>query len=59
MTSRKRTPLRERPFPDYTHREEMLNMWSHIVGAVCAAVMMVLAVMASRGSGLKTACSII
>ena len=59
MTSRKRTPLRERPFPDYTHREEMLNMWSHIVGAACALVMMVMAVMASRGSGLKMACSII
>lgn len=29
-----RTPLKERPFPDYTRKEEMLNMWSHIFGAV-------------------------
>lgn len=27
-----RTPLRERKMPDYTHREELLNMTTHIIG---------------------------
>lgn len=58
MTTR-RTPLSERPFPDYTHREEMLNMLSHAVGVVCAIVMMVIAVKSSLGDPLKLACSII
>ena len=51
--------MRERPFPDYTHREEMMNMLSHAVGVVCAIVMMVIAVRASSGDPLKVACSII
>ena len=59
MATQPRTPLRERPFPDYTHREEMLNMLSHAVGVVCAIVMMVIAVRASSGDPLKLACSII
>ena len=59
MAKRPRTPLCERPFPDYTHREEMLNMLSHAVGVVCAIVMMVIAVRASSGDPLKLACSII
>ncbi len=59
MATQPRTPLRERPFPDYTHREEMLNMLSHAVGVVCAIVMMVIAVRASCGDPLKVACSII
>ena len=59
MATQPRTPLRERPFPDYTHREEMLNMLSHAVGVVCAIVMMVIAVRASSGDPLKVACSII
>ena len=59
MATQPRTPLRERPFPDYTHREEMLNMLSHAVGVVCAIVMMVIAVRASSGDPLKVACSAI
>lgn len=59
MATQPRTPLRERPFPDYTHREEMMNMLSHAVGVVCAIVMMVIAVRASSGNPLKVACSII
>ncbi len=59
MATQPRTPLRERPFPDYTHREEMMNMLSHAVGVVCAIVMMVIAVRASSGDPLKVACSII
>ena len=59
MATQPRTPLRERPFPDYTHREEMMNMLSHAVGVVCAIVMMVIAVQASSGDPLKLACSAI
>ena len=59
MSTQPRTPLRERPFPDYTHQEEMMNMLSHAVGVVCAIVMMVIAVRASSGDPLKVACSII
>ncbi len=59
MATQPRTPLRERPFPDYTHREEMMNMLSHAVGVVCAIVMMVIAVRASSGDPLKLACSAI
>ena len=59
MATQPRTPLRERAFPDYTHREEMMNMLSHAVGVVCAIVMMVIAVRASSGDPLKVACSII
>lgn len=59
MVKQPRTPLRERPFPDYTHREEMLNMLSHAAGVVCAIVMMVIAVRASTGDPLKLACSTI
>ena len=59
MATQPRTPLRERAFPDYTHREEMMNMLSHAVGVVCAIVMMVIAVRASSGDPLKVACSAI
>lgn len=59
MSTQPRTPLRERPFPDYTHREEMLNMLSHAVGVVCAIVMLVIVVHATAGDPLKLACSII
>ncbi|MBR3578071.1 MAG: hemolysin III family protein [Bacteroidales bacterium] len=59
MATQPRTPLRERPFPDYTHREEMMNMLSHAVGVGCAIVMMVIAVRASSGDPLKLACSAI
>ncbi|MBO6079500.1 MAG: hemolysin III family protein [Bacteroidales bacterium] len=47
-----RTPLKERPFPDYTRKEELLNMWSHIFGAVCAVVMMWIVVRLTWGNPL-------
>ncbi len=55
----KRTPLAQRLFPNYTSREEMLNMTSHIVGAVCALVMIVLALQTSirSHSALSVVCA--
>ena len=35
-----RTPLKERPFPDYSPKEELLNSLSHAVGVVCSFVML-------------------
>ena len=40
----KRTPLREREFPDYTRGEEIFNMVSHIVGAAIAIAITVLCI---------------
>ena len=40
----KRTPLRERVFPDYTRGEETFNMVSHIVGAAIAIAITVLCI---------------
>lgn len=45
-----RIPLRERPFPDYSPKEERLNSASHAVGVVCALVMLWLSVRASLQS---------
>lgn len=61
MKLTERTPLRERAFPEYTRKEEMLNMSSHIFGTVCAIVMMVLAIRSAllAQSSLKLACGII
>ncbi len=61
MTKTQRTPLKDRPFPEYTHTEEMLNMYSHLFGALCAVVMMWMAVSASlqSGSRLELICSIV
>lgn len=44
----KRTPLKDRPFPDYTRKEETLNSASHAVGVVVTVVMTVIAVKAAR-----------
>ena len=52
MSKMNRTPLKERPFPDYTRKEELLNMWSHIFGAMCAVVMMWIVVRLTRGNPL-------
>ena len=51
MTKTPRTPLKDRPFPDYTPTEEKMNMYSHLVGVACAIVMMWLAVKASLQMG--------
>ncbi len=47
MAKVERTPLKDRPFPDYTRKEETLNSASHAVGALLAAVMLGIAVAAS------------
>ena len=44
MSKIERTPLKDRPFPNYTQKEETLNSLSHAVGAVLAVGMMVIAV---------------
>lgn len=56
-----RTPLNERPFPEYTQTEETLNAVSHAFGVICAAVMMWMTVDASLRLASPTAltCSII
>ena len=60
MKFAKRTPLMERPFPDYTPNEERLNSWSHLFGALCSVVMMILAVKASLGKpSIYLICSIV
>jgi len=50
MSRIERTPLKDRPFPDYSRKEEILNSVSHAVGAVLAIGMMVVAVKAARGN---------
>lgn len=60
MKLTERTPLMERPFPDYTPTEERLNSASHLFGAVCSVVMLVLAVNATIGkSSVYLLCSIV
>ena len=44
MSRKKRTPLSEREFPDYTRGEEIFNMVTHIVGAAIAIAVLVLCV---------------
>lgn len=44
MAKTARTPLKDRPFPEYTRREEALNSASHAVGVLCAIAMMGIAV---------------
>ncbi len=59
MTKIARIPLKDREFPDYTRKEEMLNMWSHIFGAGCAVIMMWMAVHASLGNTKALICNIV
>lgn len=60
MKLTQRTPLMERPFPDYTPMEEKLNSWSHLFGALCAVAMMVLAIRASFGKpSIYMICSVV
>lgn len=40
MTRSKRTPLSERPLPNYSLKEERMNMYSHLFGVLCALVML-------------------
>lgn len=48
MPKIERTPLKDRPFPDYSTKEELLNSLSHAVGAVMAVGMMWIAVRTAR-----------
>lgn len=61
LTKTKRTPLKERPFPDYSPKEEFWNSISHALGVICAIVMMWMAVKASLNHQDATAlfCSIV
>lgn len=59
MSSENRIPLRDRPFPDYTRSEEMLNMASHLFGVLCAAVMMWLTVRATVGDPFAMMCGVV
>ena len=47
MSKTLRTPLKDRPLPNYSRKEEILNCASHAVGVVCALVMMYMIVRAS------------
>lgn len=47
MSKINRVPLKDRPFPDYTEREEKLNSLSHTAGIIMAVAMMVLTMRAS------------
>ena len=50
----------ERPFPDYTLVEEKLNSWSHLFGALCAVVMMVMAIRVSLNKpSIYLVCSVV
>ena len=50
----------ERPFPDYTPREEKLNSWSHLFGVVCAVVMLALSIQISLGKpSIYMVCSVV
>lgn len=40
-----RTPLRDRTLPDYTRKEDMLNMATHILGAVLGIVTLVFGIL--------------
>ena len=61
LTNIPRTPLKDRPFPDYTRKEEFWNSASHAIGVLCAIVMFWLAVTApkSQGSAIAFSCSIV
>ena len=46
-----RIPLKDRPFPDYSRREELFNSVSHACGVVVALVLMWIAVRAAMQCG--------
>lgn len=48
MSKTARTPLKDRPLPNYTPREEMLNSASHAIGAVIAVGLMWIAVKSAQ-----------
>ncbi|MCR4827054.1 MAG: hemolysin III family protein [Bacteroidales bacterium] len=61
LTKTARTPLKDRPFPDYSRKEEFWNSASHAIGVVFAIVMLVMAVTAPKSQNSFTAlsCSIV
>lgn len=48
---KKRTRLCDRELPDYTHREEVINSFSHLFGALLGVVALVLCIVFARGEG--------
>ena len=54
-TKTARTPLKDRPFPDYTPKEEYWNSVSHAVGVLFAIVMLLIAVRAPKSQNDATA----
>ena len=61
LTKTARTPLKDRPFPNYSRKEEFWNSASHAVGVLCAIGMMILAVTAPKcqSSTLALSCGIV
>jgi hemolysin III len=60
MKLTQRTPLMERPFPDYPPLEEKLNSWSHLFGVLCAVVMLALSIRVSIGKpSIYMVCSVV
>lgn len=59
MAKTPRTPLKDRPFPDYSRKEEILNSASHAVGVLCTLVMLWMAVRASMENTLALVSSIV
>ena len=57
----RRTPISERQLPDYTRREERLNMWTHAAGGLMglAVLIVCLAVSRKRGSAWSTVGSLV
>lgn len=50
-TLKKRTPLRERVLPDYTHGEELMNMITHIVGGAIGLLILIGGIIISAQHG--------
>ena len=48
---KKRTPLKERSFPNYTRGEEIANMVTHIVGGAVAIAITVLCIIMAASHG--------
>lgn len=45
----KRTPIGERPLPNYTRSQELANMWTHIAGVLLGLALLPIIILKSRG----------
>ncbi|MBS5432685.1 MAG: hemolysin III family protein [Firmicutes bacterium] len=45
----KRTPIGERPLPNYTRSQELANMWTHIAGILLGLALLPIIILKSRG----------